>query len=316
MQPEQRARIVEEQTTRHDAGDAARPTVSAVIISCNDAEVIEPCLRSVIGWVDEIVVVDMHSTDGTREIALRYTDRLLDHDRLTYADPARDFAFAQATSEWIMMLDPDERVTEQLARELRRIATIADVDVVLIPRQDVDFGRAVTSPGTADIAHPRFFRRGVMSWPTGVHEHPDLTGLRCRSLPGDRPELALLHEAWRSVPLVLDRMLRYAPREVEKLQARGEHFSPRTMFGAMWQQVERRMVNGRAYEDGMPGLLVVLYWCVYFLTVHAELWEAEGRTAEFDRQIGRWGRRLARIYRFGLRASRLGQRIARVGRRG
>src|SRR5690242_130491 len=65
-----------------ETGAAKKATLSAVIVTCDDADVIEPCLRSIAGWVDEIVVVDMHSADGTREIVQRYTNRLLDHERL------------------------------------------------------------------------------------------------------------------------------------------------------------------------------------------------------------------------------------------
>src|SRR5205085_2329782 len=106
---------------------------------------------------------------------------------------------------WILMLDPDERVPEHLAHELRRIAGDAAVDVVLIPRQVVMFGRAVRSPGVSDTTQTRFFRGGVILWPPEVHGRPDLTGLRCCDLSPHASKLSIRHDSWRSVAGVLDK---------------------------------------------------------------------------------------------------------------
>jgi len=290
------------------ARPAARSTISAVIISCNEADVIESCLESIKGWVDEIVVVDMHSTDGTREIARRYTDRLIDHERLSYADPARNFAFAQATCDWILMLDPDEQVPPALALELLRVAARDDVDVVDIPRQQIMFGVTTRSPGAADTTQTRFFRRGVLSWPPEVHGRPDISHLRRVELPTRGPEFALLHDTWRSVPNVLDKIVRYSPKDVENLQAQGVRFSPKEMLRVAGHEFFSRMFFGRAYEDGMAGLLMSLYFAFYKLNMYAELWEAEGRPHTFDKRMAKWGKRLRRpaitLYRISLKVLR------------
>jgi glycosyltransferase involved in cell wall biosynthesis len=240
----------------------------------------------------------MHSTDGTREIVQRYGARLTDHERLTYVEPARNFALAQATGDWIIMLDPDERVPKDLAHELRHIATW-DFDVALIPRRQVLFGKVVQSPGASDGAHPRFFRRGAVSWPAEVHGSPDLTGLRCYTIPARGGEFSLLHDTWRSVAVVLDKIVRYAPQDVERRRVQGEQFSVGILLKATFGGLLNQLMDGRAYEDGMAGLLTALYWSVYHMTIYAALWEAEGKPEQFDAQIQRWGRRLAPIGRCG-----------------
>jgi glycosyltransferase involved in cell wall biosynthesis len=278
------------------AGDTREATVSAVIVSCNEGDVIEECLQSVAGWVDEIVVVDMKSTDGTQDIARRYKARLLDHERMGVADLMRQYALSQASSDWILMIDPDERVPEHLAAELKWIANRGDVDVVEIPRQPVQLGRVIRSPGLADMPQARFFRRGAVSWPAELHEPPKLDHLRTCALP-QRPETSLYHDCWRTIPRILDLIARYAPLEVDRARDRGRHFSLRAMLRAVGAQIVERMIEGRAYEDGIHGLLIVFYWCVYHATAHAELWESEGRTTEYDSDIGRWGRRISGTYR-------------------
>lgn len=287
-------------------------TISAVFISCNEAEVFEAALRSVAGWVDEIIVVDMHSTDGTREIARRYTDQIVDHERLTYADPARNYAFTLCSGEWILMLDPDERVTPALARELRRTAAEDTADVALLFCQQMMFGVVVHSEGAADGLHPRFFRNGTVSWPPEVHGAPDLTGLRVVTYNNKRGDVCFLHDTWRTVPTVLDKIMRYTPKDVEHLRADGVHFSLHRMFFHIMYEFLRRAYAGRAYEDGMPGLLTALYWTFYRLNIDASLWEAEGRPAAADAQVRRWGRRTGWIGRLLFRFLMLARRGAKA----
>lgn len=287
------------------------PTISAVIITCNEVEVIEACLQSVADWVDDVVVVDMHSSDGTRETALKYGVRLIDHERLPLAEPARNFAFAQARGEWIIMLDPDERVPTPLARELRDIALANNMDAVRIRRQESFFGRPVTSRDFIGVT-TRFFRKGSLVWPAYTHGQPDLTGLRYTTLSIERADLALQHDTWRTVSSVLDRIRRYAPDDVKELRSQGKRFSLRSLIDQTRFQFVGRMVDGRAYEDGMPGLLTTLYFAIYFLTVQAEMWEAEGRSTEYDQQILRWGRRLTRLYRIGRGTKRVASRATHL----
>jgi glycosyltransferase involved in cell wall biosynthesis len=81
-----------------------------VINTLNEERRLPYALRSVQDWVDEIVVVDMHSDDKTVEIAEAFGARIFTHERVGYADPARAFAFARATGDWILILDADELV--------------------------------------------------------------------------------------------------------------------------------------------------------------------------------------------------------------
>jgi glycosyltransferase involved in cell wall biosynthesis len=273
-----------------------RTTISVVIVSCNEADVIEPCLQSVAGWADEIVVVDMYSSDGTRDIVRRYTDRLFDHERLPFVEPARNDAFAHARGDWILMLDPDERVPATLAHELRRIATLNMVDVVIVPRQQIMFGKVARSRGAGDGMHPRFFRRGSLSWPSTIHAMPDISHMRSQELPLERSDLWLLHDTWRSVTDVLEKFIRYVPQEVDKLHASGQHFTFRGLLRATLGQFVYRMIRGRAYEDGVAGFLAAMYFTIYAFTIQAALWESEGRPTNFDHQVIRWGRRLKNVY--------------------
>lgn len=166
-------------------------TISAVIASCDEADVIETCLQSVVQWVDEIVFIDMHSTDGTGEIARRYGARLIEHERVPYVELVRDGALQEALGGWIFALDPDGFLDAALALELRRLAESCEYDVVLIQLRAMAFGRFLTAPGLAEPPIPRFFGADTVRWGTDIHALPDLSDLRCYAVLGSDPTLTL-----------------------------------------------------------------------------------------------------------------------------
>jgi len=91
-----------------------------VIIPCKDeADNMEEVLASV-QWADEILVVDSFSTDDTLAIARKYTDRILEHE---YENSAaqKNWAIPQATHNWILLVDADERVTPELHKEIEEM---------------------------------------------------------------------------------------------------------------------------------------------------------------------------------------------------
>jgi len=94
------------------------PRLSACIICLDEEAKIEDCLRSLEGVVDEIVVVDSGSRDRTLEIARRYTPRVIHQDWLGMG-AQKAFAYAQASHDWILNLDCDERLTPELAESIR-----------------------------------------------------------------------------------------------------------------------------------------------------------------------------------------------------
>lgn len=91
--------------------------MTCTIVACNEADRIERTLRSVSGLVDEIVVVDSGSSDGTVALAERYNARVLQHDWVGFG-PQKRFAEDQSSSDWILNLDADEWLSDDLRAEL------------------------------------------------------------------------------------------------------------------------------------------------------------------------------------------------------
>src|SRR6201991_2213956 len=93
--------------------------LTACIITYNEADRIESCLRSV-SFCDEIVVVDSHSTDATRQIATSLGARVIERDWPGYRSQ-KQFAIETASHDWVLCLDADERVTTELRGEIEAL---------------------------------------------------------------------------------------------------------------------------------------------------------------------------------------------------
>ncbi len=93
-----------------------RARISACVITLDEAERIEDCLAS-LSFCDELLVVDSHSSDATRELAAARGARVLEHDFAGFG-LQKDFAASAAVHDWVLQLDADERVSEELRAEI------------------------------------------------------------------------------------------------------------------------------------------------------------------------------------------------------
>ncbi len=91
--------------------------LSCFIIAMNEADRISPVIESVIGWVDEVIVVDSGSVDGTQELAASLGARVIHHDWPGFG-PQKRFGEDQCRNDWLLNLDADEVPTEELCREI------------------------------------------------------------------------------------------------------------------------------------------------------------------------------------------------------
>jgi glycosyltransferase involved in cell wall biosynthesis len=93
--------------------------ISVVVITKNEAENIEDCLRSV-SWADEIIVLDDNSSDNTVELAKKYTDKVFSR-KMDIEGKHRNYAYSLAKNKWVLSLDADERASAELGKELAEL---------------------------------------------------------------------------------------------------------------------------------------------------------------------------------------------------
>lgn len=107
--------------------------ISAVMVIYNEEKVLERALRSFYDLVDEIIIVhDGKCTDKSLEIAKKYTDKIFERKHIGSSEGHRPFAYQKAKNDWILQLDADEFLSEELRSQLGQLIS-ADVDIYNLP---------------------------------------------------------------------------------------------------------------------------------------------------------------------------------------
>jgi glycosyltransferase involved in cell wall biosynthesis len=227
--------------------------LSACIITFNEADRIEACLRSA-DFCDEIIVVDSHSTDGTRELAAARGARVIERDWRGYRSQ-KQFAVDAARHEWVLCLDADERVSSKLREEIiaLRRAGFATAAGWSIPRITDYFGRFLRHGNAYPDRLVRLFDRRRGGW-SGyeIHENTRVNG-PVRRLYGH-----LEHYSYRSLHDHQARMQRYADLMAQALYDQGRRcgLTP-VLLNPHWRFVRGYLLR-LGFLDGWRGLVFAL----------------------------------------------------------
>lgn len=197
-------------------------TISLCMIVKNEEEVLRQCLSSVAPACNEIVIVDTGSTDGTKEIANDFKARVFDFEWVDDFAKARQYAFDQATSDYILWLDADDQLSELDMRKLIKLKRELpdEVDAVSM-LYHISFDAA----GTPNFTYRRnrlVKRERGFRWIGAVHEYLEVGGNILAS------DIAVRH--MKSTKQKLQPSTRRNLEIYERRKARGEEFNPRDLF--------------------------------------------------------------------------------------
>jgi glycosyltransferase involved in cell wall biosynthesis len=258
-------------------------TVSVCIVCRNEEDKLGPCLESA-AWADEVIVLDLESTDESAKLARQHGARVIVHAPVPVVEAVRNVVADAATGEWILAMDPDERVSPGLRDELLRLRHRSDIDVVAIPFMNYDLGYPASHPMHRYDPKPRFYRRGRVHWPTVPNALPQVSPDRVLQLPS-RDDVVMVHDRNRNIPEAIERALRYAPAEAQSMIDRGQVFTAHAMLRTLGGKAYKQFVAGRPWRDGVPGFLRAGILVAFHFYVWAAFWQLSGarRTPEDDR---------------------------------
>jgi hypothetical protein len=240
------------------------------------------------------VVLDLESDDGSAALAREAGARVLSHPPVPIVEVVRNVVADRAVGEWVLVADPDERVSPGLAAELRRLAAQDGIDAVIVPRMNLDFGHAPSSPLQRHEPQLRMYRRAAVRWPTFPNALPQVPEERVARVAA-RDDLTLVHDRNRNIPEAIDRVRRYAPAQAEAMIAAGEVFTAGRMARTLGEKLYRHFVVSRALRDGVPGLMRGGLLVAFHFYVWAAFWHLSGaeRTRADDALLRRADRLLA-----------------------
>jgi len=236
-----------------------RPRLSVSIIAHNEVRELPGCLASVRGLADEVVVVDCASRDGTGAVAKRLGARVYRRPNLMNLNVNKAWGISKTHGEWVLYLDPDERLTAAGRREISRVIRSDDAaDAYELPRRNFYFGRWLKWGGKYPDAQRRLFRRGRAFFPEKhLHERVTVEGSlgRLRE-PFD-------HHPYPDLDAFLRKALFYADFQAKFLKARGARpgFVTAVRYLA-WTPARRflsRYVFKLGFLDGRVGFLAAAH---------------------------------------------------------
>lgn len=248
--------------------------VSVVVNTYNEEKNISRCLESVRGFADEIVVVDMHSTDKTEEIVKKFGAKIFEHEYTRYVEPARNFALSRATGDWILIIDADEELSGTLRKKLEEIIENNIFDYVEIPRKNIIFSKWIEHSRWWPDYLVRFFRKGKVKFSDEIHVPPSTTGEKI-SLEA-KEENALIHHNFQTISQFIERLNRYSDIQSEELTKNGYKFNWKDVIVKSSNEFFSRFFAGNGYKDGFHGLALAILQSFSEATVYLKVWEKEG----------------------------------------
>ncbi|MGV0951667.1 MAG: glycosyltransferase family 2 protein, partial [Azonexus sp.] len=256
---------------------ATRQPLSVTIITLNAAAQLEACLRSV-RFADEIVVVDSGSSDGTQALAERYGAKVIQQDWLGFG-PQKQFAVEQASHDWVLCLDADERVTPELQagieNALKNLSTAPRSKSLggaafRFARRNRFLGRYLKhGEGYPDWSLRLFDRRQARWSADAVHEKVE-TQSRIGELPGD-----LLHDSAESLASYLAKQNRYTTLAADMALAAGKRAGfARIVFSPLVRFIKFYFVR-QGFRDGLPGLIHIAIGCCNSFMKYSKMLERQ-----------------------------------------
>ncbi|MFH1412007.1 MAG: glycosyltransferase family 2 protein [Candidatus Omnitrophota bacterium] len=234
--------------------------VTVVVITKNEQDNIAQCLETA-AWADELIVVDDESTDSTREISKKYTDKIFVR-KMENEGRHRNWSYSQASNDWVLSVDADERITPELAEEVKRLLDKgAEFKAYTIPRRNYIGDHWLKFGGEYPAPQTRLFLKNEFKYEEAeVHPRAFLEG-DCGHLKRD-----LIHYSHRDITDYLKSLNNHTSLEARKWVLTGRKMS----FGrALWRALDRcfyrRLIRKKAYKDGIYGWTVAIFSGMYQL---------------------------------------------------
>lgn len=244
-----------------------RPLLSACIVARDEEDRLGDCLSSV-RWCDEILVIDSHSADRTREIAAAAGARVIERDWPGHV-AQKDFAIREARNDWVFCIDADERVSPELEKEIvaLRDAGFPDAAGFSVPRVSKYLGRWIRHGTWYPDIKLRLFDRRRGRWAgRDPHDRVEVDGPIVR-LRGE-----LLHLPYRSLEEHLITIDRYTTIMARELHAEGRRARLSDLVLRPPARFFIYYVLRSGWLDGWRGLLMASLAAHYVRIKYAKLW--------------------------------------------
>jgi len=243
-------------------------TLSAIILARNEEKMIGMCLKT-LSWVNEILVIDDHSTDKTVSISEKYGATVINGTGNFAGN--RNLGKEVAKSDWLLYVDADERVSKSLADEILNALKKPKHCAYEINRVNYQIGTKLKWGGWGNDKIVRLFeKKGLKKWLGRIHEHAEVEGTT-----GELNE-PLYHLTHRSVLEGLEKSIRWTNIEAEQFYESGHvNITPVRLIKVVFSELFTRLIKRKGYRDGTEGWIEAMIQAMNRFIVYTRLWELQ-----------------------------------------
>ena len=253
-----------------------------VLVPCKDERLnIRPCIESFRDIADEILIADSGSTDGTLEIVQRLGGcRVIEREYRTSGD-FKNWAIPQATHDWVLLVDADERVTAEMRREIQEVLQAPQHDGYWIHRDNHFMGHRIRYSGWQNDRVLRLFKRDLSRY-EGPSDHGEVQVSTGRV---GRLRSRFLHYTYWTYAQYFRKFERYTTVQAEQWHQQGKQGSFLKMLLNPILRFLRAYILQRGFLDGSAGLQLSLLAGFYSFTKQARLWQLRRGIPQPDPEI-------------------------------
>lgn len=255
-----------------------RVPVSVVILAKNEEGRIRDCIKSATDWADEIIVVDDESHDKTVEISEGLGVKVFVR-KMHIEGAHRNWAYEKARNRWVLSVDSDERLTDELKDEIKHLLTKDPAESAFaIPRKNFIGDYWIRGGGLYPASQLKLFKKDKFKWEE-VEVHPrSITDGAQGHLKSD-----LIHYTYRDWQDFMNKLNRQTTLEALKWyklsleNPKKAHYKMNTLH-AIWRMLDRfirTFVGKKGYRDGFVGFMIAYFASMYQILSYAKYREIE-----------------------------------------
>ncbi len=227
--------------------------ITVVINTRNEEKNIEGCVSSAFLLSSKVIVVDMDSTDKTSLIAKKLGANVYDIPPSNYVEPARLYAINKSTTDWVMILDADERITKELAREILGLSD--GLTNYKIPRKNIFGNHTWLKHGGwwPDHQIRLINKKHLKDWPKRIHSTPRISG------DMGYLENPITHYFHGDLESMVEKTIVFENIESDLLHKAKKDSSTPIFFRKYFAELYRRLIKRMGFLDGTVGIIESIY---------------------------------------------------------
>lgn len=229
--------------------------LAVIIQTRNEEKNIEQCIKSAKLLTDNIYLFDMKSDDYTIKIAKKLHVKIFNLPKSNYVEPARETAIRKTNGDWIFILDADERITPELAKEIKEKIKNKNISYYKIPRKNI-FGQIkwLKYGGWWPDYQIRLINKNkFVNWPKKIHSTPVIDGKMGFLIN------PIIHYFHGNLEQMVNKTIIFEDIESDLLYKANKKVNLLTFFRKFFGELWRRLFKGKAFLDGTIGVIESIY---------------------------------------------------------